>query len=179
VGYFQGPFDAEAIPKRSHRQLADVVTSQFQRALAAYVGLSIGGEGWETTHLLKNTQEDLGGLDALKATEALTPPPPVDAERASPSGFEMDRRLPPAFQSDRTAQFGLSHPLAGHSAMVRRQPISRPREMINIERQQLRLPRHTIWDCWITNKVCFNPKHEALPPELCRPSWKGIFDLRS
>jgi hypothetical protein len=66
-----GPFNAETIPKRRHRQATQVVTRQFQRALAAYPGLGIVRERREAVHLLEHTQKELRGPDILEAAEVL------------------------------------------------------------------------------------------------------------
>jgi hypothetical protein len=72
VSHLCGPFNTKAIPKRRHRQLAQVITCQLQGTLAANPGLRIVREGREAVHLLEHTQEELRGLDSLEAAEVLT-----------------------------------------------------------------------------------------------------------
>jgi hypothetical protein len=71
MGQLHGPLDAESTAKRSHRQLADVVTGQLQGALAPNSGLGIVRERRQAIQFLKNTQENLGALDTLEAAEVL------------------------------------------------------------------------------------------------------------
>ena len=71
MGHLHRPLDTEAFAQRGHRQLAEVVTGQLQGAFAANPGLGIVREGRKPVQLLKNAQEDLGGLDTLEAAEVL------------------------------------------------------------------------------------------------------------
>ncbi len=71
VNHIQGPIKAKAVAERSHRQLANVVASQLQGALAPDPGLGIVREGRKAVQFLKNTQENLGALNALEAAEVL------------------------------------------------------------------------------------------------------------
>ncbi len=69
MGHLQGPVEAQAVSESRHRQLTDVITSEFQRALAANGELSIVGKRGEAVDLLEYGQEALGGVDAVEAAE--------------------------------------------------------------------------------------------------------------
>ena len=70
---FDGPLDAEAIPKRRDRQVADVVASELKRALAPNGGLGVVGERGKAVYLLKDAQVHLRGFDTLEAAEVSRP----------------------------------------------------------------------------------------------------------
>jgi hypothetical protein len=71
VGHLHGPLDTEAVTEDSQRQLAEIVASQLQGALASDPGLGVIRKGCQAVHLLEHTQEDLRCLDAFKAAEIL------------------------------------------------------------------------------------------------------------
>ena len=67
----QWPEDAEAGAESGHGQLADVIASQLQRALAAQPGLGILREGCQAIDLLEDGEVSVGRLERLEAAEGL------------------------------------------------------------------------------------------------------------
>ena len=67
----QRPEDAESSAEGGHGQLADVIASQLQGALAAQPGLGILREGCQAIDLFEDGEVSVGRLERLKATEGL------------------------------------------------------------------------------------------------------------
>jgi len=67
----QRPEDAEAGAEGGHGQLADVIASQLQRALAAQPGLGILREGCQAIDLFEDGEVSVGCLERFKAAEGL------------------------------------------------------------------------------------------------------------